>query len=956
MTTAVRILQIKIPGRNAFEIPLEGLPLTLGRAPVNEIVLDHPSVSRRHARLFLESGVLYLEDLSSSYGSLVKNKRIGPGGRIPLKPGDTIRLGDVKLKIQRLPLRYDRPKRFVMLSAVALLAFLTFMCAAGLIFIRNSLNSGEKAAIAACDNPPMPLIQRGGVAIQTGAGSSLPVTPVTSLSPPSQAVSPVPTTGPGTPTLTPSALLPTPPPSRPIVSLSFLELPFPYNGGNEAFGGSLAQFKQASQLSYLGGRINSYFDHLLPLYPSSKDPAVPGGQEPAEPPIGANILLFDGSISPNINYSGHPAYDYSTFVRRQPTTPLFAAADGVIHSVGIHGASGALYVKIVHTVPGAGEFLTIYWHLHPDEYYDAMVGREGQFITAGTRIGTMGNTGYSTGHHLHFEVRFDRNGDGNFAASEVVDPYGFIPSGSYPDDPWAARNAPASNYLWIHPLGVAAEVPENGGGTLNPTGGTGGIGGSGTDASLCAPENSLPPGGTVYWSWAPDPPPSPNLYGTQHACVLSVFDTDGNPVGSFDPPLTIRIPFTPEDLAAVDPDSLFIHLLPSGEPDWIPLPTQLDLANGVATALTDRPGKCALLGEPLADLSAPTTIIEFSGAAGPAGAWYEEVTVTLSASDPSGITLIEYSLDAGTTWIQYSGPFQVQPAGIPEPIEVMDEEFFAGGPGRFLVLASATDGVGNVEDPPALRSLVIDPSKRPGGSSLAATLPSPTASATPTSTPTLPLPGPEFACAESLEILQNAFCRSGPGTIYDVRTAFSTGITLTVNGQNADSTVKWWRVEIPNTSSHCWVSDSTVQIHGTTSPSCVQVYADPPTPSATASPTLTVTPTPPAGAQGDSQPPPAPSSLTPGGGVSLACASTATLGWSPVTDPSGIVHYEWALESSITGEDGIWFLADSGQTSGTSVSSTISCGIWYRWRVRAVDGAGNTGPYAPYANFSVVIS
>ena len=55
-----------------------------------------------------------------------------------------------------------------------------------------------------------------------------------------------------------------------------------------------------------------------------------------------------------------------------------------------------------------------------DEHFEAMLGREGETIPAGTRVGTMGNTGWSTGHHLHFEVRFDRNGDGFFSGGEVI--------------------------------------------------------------------------------------------------------------------------------------------------------------------------------------------------------------------------------------------------------------------------------------------------------------------------------------------------------------------------------------------------------------------------------------------------------------------------------------------------------------------------------------------------------
>jgi len=86
------------------------------------------------------------------------------------------------------------------------------------------------------------------------------------------------------------------PPGRPIQSLAFLDLPFPYDGGNENFGGTLGQFKRASQRSWAGGRISSFFDHLYPLYPAPSDPAVTFGREPAEAPVGQNILHFEKSI------------------------------------------------------------------------------------------------------------------------------------------------------------------------------------------------------------------------------------------------------------------------------------------------------------------------------------------------------------------------------------------------------------------------------------------------------------------------------------------------------------------------------------------------------------------------------------------------------------------------------------------------------------------------------------
>ncbi|GEM_PF-883386 len=56
-------------------------------------------VSRRHARLFEHEGHFYLEDLGSTNGSFVNNHRLRPYEPVPVKPGDVISLGLLRLKL-----------------------------------------------------------------------------------------------------------------------------------------------------------------------------------------------------------------------------------------------------------------------------------------------------------------------------------------------------------------------------------------------------------------------------------------------------------------------------------------------------------------------------------------------------------------------------------------------------------------------------------------------------------------------------------------------------------------------------------------------------------------------------------------------------------------------------------------------------------------------------------------
>ncbi|HLB65294.1 MAG TPA: FHA domain-containing protein [Anaerolineales bacterium] len=56
-----------------------------------------PSVSRRHARIFLQHGEWLLEDLRSTNGTAVNEQWLDAGERVALRDGDEVRFGDVTL-------------------------------------------------------------------------------------------------------------------------------------------------------------------------------------------------------------------------------------------------------------------------------------------------------------------------------------------------------------------------------------------------------------------------------------------------------------------------------------------------------------------------------------------------------------------------------------------------------------------------------------------------------------------------------------------------------------------------------------------------------------------------------------------------------------------------------------------------------------------------------------------
>ena len=67
----------------------------IGREADADVRVDHPSVSRRHARIEVAGDWATLEDLGSRNGTWCRDRRVE--GRVALKDGDEIRVGTVSV-------------------------------------------------------------------------------------------------------------------------------------------------------------------------------------------------------------------------------------------------------------------------------------------------------------------------------------------------------------------------------------------------------------------------------------------------------------------------------------------------------------------------------------------------------------------------------------------------------------------------------------------------------------------------------------------------------------------------------------------------------------------------------------------------------------------------------------------------------------------------------------------
>jgi len=190
--------------------------------------------------------------------------------------------------------------------------------------------------------------------------------------------------------------------------------------------------------------INSYFDHKYPTYDGYPNTTY------------SNVVIYTGADNPSCNpycYDGHNGYDFSLVYER-----VLAAASGQVERArwwdpnyrsGTLSGLG-LHIRINH----ANGYQTRYGHL------SAVAVSVNQQVSGGQVIGTSGNTGNSTGPHLHFEVR-DSNG-------WAVDPFGW--SGGY-TDPWRSYSGAESWCMWADGQwadicgGVARPIPAPADGT-----------------------------------------------------------------------------------------------------------------------------------------------------------------------------------------------------------------------------------------------------------------------------------------------------------------------------------------------------------------------------------------------------------------------------------------------------------------------------------------------------------
>jgi len=162
-------------------------------------------------------------------------------------------------------------------------------------------------------------------------------------------------------------------------------------------------------LSYLGFQLRNIFYSLAEVLLSNCESVTEsiynyGGTLPPGALPGTGVFRWptEGRITQR-SWHCHHAVD----IADSEGTPIYAADSGHVVVAGWREGGYGYTVVINH---GNG-FQTLYAHL------SVIKVNVGQDVPKGKLIGLMGNTGHSTGSHLHFEIRED---------AQLCDPLEFV--------------------------------------------------------------------------------------------------------------------------------------------------------------------------------------------------------------------------------------------------------------------------------------------------------------------------------------------------------------------------------------------------------------------------------------------------------------------------------------------------------------------------------------------------
>lgn len=177
----------------------------------------------------------------------------------------------------------------------------------------------------------------------------------------------------------------------------------PSSEEEEGNGGTAENLLQSNSLSGGGSTLVWSKDNSFSGEASDKSTAsaaaLSSSKTVGSSPVNNIIMPVDGQLTSDFGYRIHPIYGTNLLhggidIGVESGTPVKAALPGVVKDTGYNSSAGN-FVTLSHS----GKVDTKYAHLS-----EVSVAKD-ETVSQGQTIALSGNTGVSTGPHLHFEIR-----------------------------------------------------------------------------------------------------------------------------------------------------------------------------------------------------------------------------------------------------------------------------------------------------------------------------------------------------------------------------------------------------------------------------------------------------------------------------------------------------------------------------------------------------------------------
>lgn len=97
-------ISIQIELTKTIDLETKKESMIVGRSPESDLIVPHPSISRKHCQVEVIENTLFIKDLNSSNGTFINGVRLIPEEKHVIKAGDKLMIGKLDAQISNTDL------------------------------------------------------------------------------------------------------------------------------------------------------------------------------------------------------------------------------------------------------------------------------------------------------------------------------------------------------------------------------------------------------------------------------------------------------------------------------------------------------------------------------------------------------------------------------------------------------------------------------------------------------------------------------------------------------------------------------------------------------------------------------------------------------------------------------------------------------------------------------------